>query len=64
MGHFDQRIRPSVGGDHVEIRPITNALSTLEQRLACFDPAQHGGEAMVPSQVLGAEGGKSWGDFS
>lgn len=53
--HADQRVRISVAGNQVVISPITDEPLTLEQRLACFDPARHGGEVMVPGQPLGAE---------
>ena len=43
----DQRVRITVEGDQVVIRPVTDAHLTLEQRLARFDPARHGGEAMT-----------------
>lgn len=36
------------------ITPLPEATMTLAQRLACFDPARHGGEAMQSGQ-LGAE---------
>lgn len=52
--HVDQRVRVSVEGGQVLITPVTDASPTLEQRLALFDPARHGGEAMV-SQPIGAE---------
>jgi antitoxin MazE len=52
--HADQRVRISVENDRVVITPVTDAPLSLEQRLACFDPARHGGELMV-SQTIGAE---------
>lgn len=51
----DQRVRITVEGDQVVITPVTDVHLTLEQRLACFDPARHGGEAMTASEALGAE---------
>ena len=36
------------------IRPVEDAELTLEQRLARFDPARHGGEVMQ-DQAVGAE---------
>ncbi len=48
----DQRVRVSVEGRRVIITP--DAQYTLEERLARFDPARHGGEAMT-SQRIGAE---------
>ena len=52
--HVDQRVRVSVERGQVVISPVTGAALTLEQRLARFDPARHGGEAM-PSKTIGAE---------
>ncbi len=51
----DQRVRVSVEGERVVIEAISAAPPTLEQRLAVFDPARHGGEAMAPTESLGAE---------
>ncbi len=53
--HVDQRIRISVQGGQVVITPVTDVHRTLEQRLACFDPARHGGEVVTASQAIGAE---------
>lgn len=53
--HVDQRVRISVEGDHVLITPLDNSRLTLEQRLAAYDPARHGGEQMTTTQRLGAE---------
>lgn len=53
--HVDQRIRISVEAGQVVITPVTDVYLTLEQRLACFDPARHGGEAMVAGQAVGSE---------
>jgi len=53
--HVHQRVRITVEGAQVVIRPITDAHLTLEQRLARFDPARHGGEVMIASQDVGAE---------
>lgn len=44
--HVDQRVRISVAGGQVIITPVTDVPLTLAQRLAQFDPARHGGEAM------------------
>lgn len=52
--HADQRVRISVENDRVVITPVIDAPLTLEQRLACFDPARHGGELMV-GPAIGAE---------
>lgn len=51
----DQRVRISVEGDRVVIEPVAATALTLEERLAAFDPARHGGEAMASSETLGAE---------
>ena len=53
--HVDQRVRISVENDQVVIRPVNDAPLSLEQRLACFDPARHGGEIMTASETIGAE---------
>jgi antitoxin MazE len=52
--HIDQRVRISVEGGQVVITPVIDTPLTLEQRLACFDPARHGGEVMT-SKAIGAE---------
>ncbi len=52
--HVDQRVRVSVQGGNVVITPVTESPLTLEQRLALYDPARHGGEAMA-AEPLGAE---------
>jgi antitoxin MazE len=52
--HVDQRVRISVENGTIVIRPVEDAALTLEQRLATFDPARHGGELMQ-SQAIGAE---------
>jgi antitoxin MazE len=52
--HVDQRVRISVKGEQVIITPVTDAPLTLEQRLARFDLARHGGEVMA-SKDIGAE---------
>lgn len=51
----DQRVRVSVKGGQVMITPVEDADLTLAQRLEKYDPARHGGEVMIPSEVLGAE---------
>ncbi|MDW7534503.1 MAG: AbrB/MazE/SpoVT family DNA-binding domain-containing protein [Candidatus Nitrotoga sp.] len=52
--HVDQRVRVSVRGEQVIITPITDVPLSLEQRLACFDLARHGGEVMA-NKLIGAE---------
>jgi len=53
--HVDQRVRVSVEGDQVVIRPVDDSRFTLEQRLAAYDAKRHGGEQMATKQTLGAE---------
>jgi antitoxin MazE len=50
----NQRVRVSVEGERVVITALTPAPPTLQQRLARFDPARHGGEVMA-SKTIGAE---------
>jgi antitoxin MazE len=52
--HADQRVRVTVEAGRVVITPEADAPLTLEQRLALYDPARHGGEAMTSGRV-GAE---------
>lgn len=52
--HADQRVRVSVEEGRVVITPLDEAPLSLEQRLARFDPARHGGEAM-PGEPVGSE---------
>ena len=52
--HVDQRVRVAVEDGRVVITPLDDAPLTLEQRLAGFDPAKHGGEVMNAAPV-GAE---------
>ena len=53
--HVDQRVRVAVEGDQVVITPVDDSRLTLEQRLAAYDPARHGGERMATTHTLGAE---------
>ena len=53
--HVDQRVRISVESGQVVITPVTDVHLTLEQRLARYDPARHGGEVMVTGLAVGAE---------
>jgi len=53
--HVDQRVRITVENGVVVIRPAGEQPLTLKQRLALFDPAKHGGEAMCHGDVVGAE---------
>lgn len=52
--HVDQRVTVAVEDGRVVITPLEDAPLTLEQRLARFDPAKHGGEVMI-TEPLGAE---------
>jgi antitoxin MazE len=52
--HVDQRVRVAVEDGRVIITPVDDASLTLEERLARFDPARHGGEVMA-TEPLGAE---------
>ena len=52
--HVDQRVRVAVEEGRVVITPLDDAPLTLEQRLARFDPARHGGEVMA-AEPLGKE---------
>ncbi|MFH1983016.1 MAG: AbrB/MazE/SpoVT family DNA-binding domain-containing protein [Pseudomonadota bacterium] len=51
--HLDQRVRISVEDRVIVIRPIDDAILTLNQRFEHFDPAHQGGEAMQ-NQTVGA----------
>lgn len=53
--HVDQPVRLIVVNGQIIITPIQDESLTLEQRLAQFDPAKHGGEVMAAPQDLGAE---------
>lgn len=53
--HVHQRVQISVNDGLITIKPVQDVPLTLEQRLASFDPARHGGEAMSTPQRLGAE---------
>ena len=50
----DQRVRVTVEDGSVVITPYVDDEQSLESRLARFDPARHGAEAMAASP-LGAE---------
>lgn len=53
--HANQRVRISVENGRIIITPLIEGHLTLEQRLASFDPARHGGEAMQTAENRGAE---------
>ena len=52
----DQRVRVSVEGERVVIEPVHDLPLTLEQRLARFDPEQHGGEVLATDR----QGAERW----
>ncbi len=52
--HADQRVRVEVDNGRVIITPLNTDHATLDQRLARFDPARHGGEVME-TMPIGAE---------
>ncbi|MBI5108318.1 MAG: AbrB/MazE/SpoVT family DNA-binding domain-containing protein [Rhodocyclales bacterium] len=54
--HADQRVRIEVDAGRVIITPLRDEPHSLEQRLARFDPARHGGETMA----TGAVGAERW----
>ena len=53
--HADQQVKLTVSDGQIIITPVQDKPLTLEQRLAQFDPAKHGSEAMSSTQPLGAE---------
>ncbi|WP_295403678.1 AbrB/MazE/SpoVT family DNA-binding domain-containing protein [uncultured Thiocystis sp.] len=53
--HAEQRVRVFSEGGCVIIAPVDTAQPTLEQRLARYDPARHGGEIMADVERLGSE---------
>ena len=52
--YVNQRVRVAVEDGRVIITPVGDQGLTLEQRVARFDPARHGGEAMA-LEPLGTE---------
>lgn len=52
----DQRVRVSVEGERVVIERVHDLPLTLEQRLARFDPEQHGGEVLATDR----QGAERW----
>lgn len=52
--HAEQMVRVTVSDEGITITPAEGRELSLEQRLALFDPARHGGEAMA-AESLGAE---------
>ncbi len=54
--HVDSEVCVSVEGDRVVLTPVHTGRMSLAERLAAFDPARHGGEAMAAMPV----GAESW----
>lgn len=52
----NQRVKVSVEAGRVVITPLADKVLTLDERLALFDPALHGGEVMA----AGAVGVEAW----
>ncbi len=53
--HVHQRVRVSVEGNQVVIKPFEDSRLTLEQRVAAYDVKRHGGEQMTTTEAVGAE---------
>lgn len=53
--HVNQCVRIATKGQSIIITPCEPKPPSLEDRLAQFDPARHGGEVMINDQQLGAE---------
>lgn len=53
--HVHQRVRITVEGNQVVIKPFEDSSLTLEQRVAAYDVKRHGGEQMITSEAVGAE---------
>ena len=51
----DEKVRLSVRDGSVIITPLRDCSLSLAERLARFDPARHGGEAMAVDSRAGAE---------
>ena len=52
--HANQRVRVTVEKDRVVITPAASGDLSLDQMLALYDPARHGGEVMA-APLIGAE---------
>jgi antitoxin MazE len=46
-----QPVEVSSQDSHVLVKPVGDPKLTLAQKLAAFDPAQHGGEAMATKPI-------------
>ncbi len=55
--HFKagQRVEVPARGPHALIRTVGGPRLSLAQKLASFDPARHGGEAMLTASPVGQE---------
>lgn len=53
--HVNQCVRIATKGHAIIITPFESKPLSLEDRLAQFDPARHGGEVMIIDDQLGAE---------
>lgn len=53
--HVNQCVRIATKGSSIVITPCESKPTSLEDRLAQYDPARHGGEVMATEQQLGAE---------
>lgn len=53
--HVNQCVKIATKGHSIIITPCEQKPLSLEDRLAQFDPAKHGGEIMVSDEPLGAE---------
>lgn len=51
----DEKVRLTVADGCVIITPLRDQQPSLEERLASFDPARHGGEALPVDDLAGAE---------
>lgn len=45
--HRDQRVKITVEKGCVKITPVDTGTPSLEEMIASFDPARHGGEVMI-----------------
>ena len=51
----DQSVKMTVQDKQIIIKSVSDKPLTLKQRLENFDPARHGGEAIIVGERLGAE---------
>lgn len=55
--HLDQKVKLSIVDEKIILSPVLEEVLSLDERLAKFDSKRHAGEAMVATELLGAE---SW----